>query len=204
MSPIRLLILGTIAVLSAVGQISNLSPSQNTTVRPVRRQFGPIREKTVHDGGAVDSANWGGYAVTGSSFTSATGSWIVPWVNCTGISGNEYAAFWVGIDGYTSSTVEQTGTLSDCAGTSPDYFAWVEFYPAPTYEITSVPISPGDVMWASVVYVDGKFITTIKNMSTGKSASATATVPGAARSSAEWVTEAPCCTRNGGILPLAD
>lgn len=45
----------------------------------------------------------------------------------------------------------------------------------------------------------GKFTVTLKDVTTGKSASDTAAVSGAARSSAEWITEAPeyCVTSTG-------
>ena len=140
----------------------------------------------------------------GSSFTSAKGSWVVPAANCSGVRGDQYAAFWVGLDGYSSSTVEQTGTLSDCSGRTPSYYAWYEFYPNPMYEITAAPIAPGNVISTSVVYSGGKFTVTLTNKTTGKSYSTSSTVSGAARSSAEWIVEAPCCSNSGGILPLSD
>src|ERR671922_218395 len=64
----------------------------------------------------VSSSNWAGYAASGSNgtFTSASASWTQPAGKCTG--GSTYAAFWVGLDGYTSSTVEQVGTEVDCSG----------------------------------------------------------------------------------------
>ena len=48
--------------------------------------------------GYVDSTNWGGYAVTGSGFTKALGSWIVPTANCTKTP-NTYSSYWLGLDG---------------------------------------------------------------------------------------------------------
>jgi hypothetical protein len=59
-------------------------------------------------------------------------------------------------------------------------------------------------MSASVIYSGGKFTVTITNESTGKSYTTSAKVESAKRSSAEWITEAPCCTKGGGILPLSD
>jgi hypothetical protein len=61
--------------------------------------------------GSVESNNWGGYAVTGKAFTDAKGSWVVPKANCTKTP-DSYAVIWVGFDGYSSPTVEQTGTLN--------------------------------------------------------------------------------------------
>jgi hypothetical protein len=151
-----------------------------------------------------DSTNWSGYAVTGSAFTTAKASWIIPTVTCSKTP-NTYSSFWVGLDGWTSSTVEQTGTDSDCDGSRASYYAWYEFYPAASVLISSVPVSPGNKMEASVTWVSGtEFTVSITNESTGKSFSKTGRVSGAQRTSAEWIAEAPCCTNAGGILPLSD
>ena len=90
--------------------------AQHTVMDEVRiapHQFGPIKDRVEHLDGTAESSNWSGYAVLGSSFTSAQASWTVPAAVCpTGPGQNVlYAAFWVGLDGYSSSTVEQTGTL---------------------------------------------------------------------------------------------
>jgi hypothetical protein len=200
-----LAILGTLACWPAFAQDSN-GASPNVPGKKAVRQFGLIRDKFDHGNGTAESTNWSGYAVLGSSFTSASGSWVVPAVNCSGVRGDQYSAFWVGLDGYSSSTVEQTGTLSDCVGRTAVYSAWYEFYPQGLIEIGSLPVKPGDIMFASVVYSTSteKFTVTIKDETTGKSYSKSASVSGASRSSAEWIAEAPCCTNGGGILPLAD
>jgi len=196
-------ILLVLAIVPALAQVASTPSSTETTDVIASRQFHPMKFHKVRSDGTVESTNWSGYAVTGSSFTVAKGSWTVPAVNCSQTP-NTYAAFWVGIDGYNSDSVEQTGTLAECNGTSALYYAWYEFYPNPSYEITSVPVSPGNQISASVTYSGSEFTTTITNESTGKSYSKTARVRGAARSSAEWIAEAPCCTSSGGILPLAD
>jgi hypothetical protein len=67
--------------------------------------------------GTSNSYNWDGYVVTGTNFTSATGSWNVPATTCSN-SPNSAAFFWVGIDGWTSTTVEQTGTAVICNKTT--------------------------------------------------------------------------------------
>jgi len=170
----------------------------------VQRQMLPIRDKLV-SGSTATSTNWSGYAVTGTNFTSANASWTVPSVVCSGLqTRTSYAAAWVGIDGYSSSTVEQTGTLSDCANGRPVYYAWYEFYPAALTTIPSITVNPGDVITASVSYANSSFTTTITDVTTGKTFTTSSAVAGAQRTSAEWIMEAPCCTASGGILPLAD
>ena len=161
-----------------------------------------MRDHVKVDNSTGTSSNWSGFAVKGSDFTYAKGAWHVPEVDCTKTP-NTYSAFWVGIDGATDGTVEQTGTASDCNGTTPSYYAWYEFYPAGSVVI-SMAISPGDVMGASVTYADGEFTIGIHNHTTGAEYHNTQTVSGAKRTSAEWIAEAPCCTSGGGVLPLAD
>src|ERR1035441_1364305 len=199
----RLGILGAMAMLPAFAQVSSAPPSADTTEKIAPRQHRPIQDRVDHGDGTSTSSNWSGYAVTGSSFTSAKGSWIVPKATCTSTA-HQYAAFWVGIDGYSSSTVEQTGTDSDCSGKTPQYYAWYEFYPNPSFEITSLTIKPGDHMSAKVAFSSSKFTITIEDVTTGKTFTKSATVSAAQRTSAEFIAEAPCCTGSGGILPLAD
>ena len=56
----------------------------------------------------AESTNWSGYAATTGTYTSVSASWTQPAGTCS--RGDQYAAFWVGLDGYTSSSVEQTGS----------------------------------------------------------------------------------------------
>jgi hypothetical protein len=97
---------------------------------------------------------------------------------------------WVGIDGFVSQTVEQTGTSSDCYYGQAYYYAWYEFYPANSVTISSITVHPGNVMTASVTYSGGLFTTTITDTSTHQSYTSPATaVPGAETDSAEWIAE---------------
>ena len=69
--------------------------------------------------------------------------------------GTAYSSVWVGIDGYTSSTVEQIGTESDIVNGVPEYSVWYETYPQGSVDITTMKVSPGDSVSASVQYVIG-------------------------------------------------
>jgi hypothetical protein len=90
---------------------------------------------------------WGGYVAQGSGFQSISGSWTMPQVTCT--SSNDLFAPWVGIDGYGSQTVEQTGVQVDCSSGSPVLSPWYEMYPAaPVY--WNDPVAVGDSMTGSV------------------------------------------------------
>jgi Peptidase A4 family len=150
----------------------------------------------------AESTNWSGYAATTGTYTSVSASWTQPAGTCS--RGDQYAAFWVGLDGYTSSSVEQTGSEVDCVGRTAEYYAWYEMYPGPS-ENYSNTVRAGDHFNASVTYEgSNKFSLYIADTTQGWSHTTTASLAGAARSSAEVIVEAPCCTASGGILPLTD
>ncbi|MCL4436228.1 MAG: G1 family endopeptidase [Thaumarchaeota archaeon] len=154
------------------------------------------------------SSNWSGYAVETNlaspqmgSVSDVKGSWTVPAVDCSATP-SAYSSFWVGIDGYASSTVEQTGTDSDCSSGVPKYYAWYEMYPKFPVNL-KMTISPGDLMTGEVQFIGkGSFRITITDTTTGATFTTTQKSTRAQRSSAEWVAEAP--SSSGGVLPLAN
>src|SRR5260370_37384852 len=156
----------------------------------------------AHDG-SFQSTKWSGYAVTGASgsVSDAKGSWTVPAIQGSCTSTNQYSSFWVGIDGFSSGTVEQTGTDSDCQNGVPTYYAWFEFFPHPLFLINGMAITPGDHMTAEANF-NGRFTVTITDTNTGVSFTTSSKVSRGQRSSAEWIAEAP--SSSGGVLPLAD
>ena len=155
--------------------------------------------RSVRDG-STTSTNWSGYVLTGGTgaFSSVSSSWTEPAASCG--SGTQYAAFWVGLDGYNSNSVEQTGTDSDCSGGSPDYYAWYEMYPADPVYFTN-PVAPGDSLSASVAVSGTSYTLTLTDSTQGWTQ--TENESGSyADSSAEVITEAPSSAQ--GPLPLAD
>ena len=149
------------------------------------------------------STNWSGYAVTGpsNSVSFVGGYWTVPAIASACTSTNTYSSFWVGIDGYSSNSVEQLGTDSDCSSGSPSYYAWYEMYPHPSYLINTITIKPGDTIYASVTFSGSRTFTLyMKDVTSGNTFSKNFRSK-ASRSSAEWIVEAPY---SGGILPLAN
>ena len=165
---------GSILAVSAVVIGSNGHPVQIPARRVLLRQHGPAKIHQRRDQTTSESENWSGYAVTGAngSVTDVKSSWVVPAVNCKATASNSlapdgYAAFWTGIDGWTSSTVEQIGTDSDCVspnGTpgTATYYAWFEFYPQngfyigdPDNNFKGFVVKPGDVLSAEVKTTGG-------------------------------------------------
>jgi hypothetical protein len=160
------------------------------------------------------STNWSGYAATGSAFDAVTGGWTVPSVTCGAQSA--YSSEWVGIDGDSSSTVEQDGTEADCISGTASYDAWYELYGDNSenggseieLSIASYPVVPGDGMTASVRETNNVWTFVLTDTSTHHR-SWTFTSAGitfsAARSSAEWIIERPeLCGASCSLTSLAD
>lgn len=149
------------------------------------------------------STNWSGYAdsTAAGAVTSVSGSWTVPTV--TG-SGTSNSVAWVGIDGFNSSTVEQTGTQMQLVNGHAEYSAWFELFPDALVTIPSVAIHPGDTIDASVNFNSAAkdFTLSITDATDKESFTTTKSAPNAQRSSAEWIVEAPAV--NGAVQPLSN
>ena len=151
--------------------------------------------------GASTSTNWAGYASTGTTFKAVKGKWVEPAVNCSAAA-NGIVAFWVGLDGFTSSTVEQDGTIAICSSGVPSYYDWWEMYPTESVQIVAV-INPGDSISGSVKLKGSTYVLKVTDATT-PSASFTErqTCSGTCqRTSAEWISEAPCCV-GSSVYPM--
>jgi hypothetical protein len=147
------------------------------------------------------STNWSGYATTGTKYTDVTGTWTEPSASCSA-GQTAYSSFWVGIDGDTTNSVEQTGTDADCSSGTPTYYAWYEMYPKFPVNLSN-PVAPGDSLTAEVsTNGSGKFTLTIKDHKQGWTFTTTQSSKKAKLGSAEWIAEAP--SGSGGVLPLAN
>ena len=141
-----------------------------------------------------------GYADTGATFSTITGSWSEPSVSCS--RQTSLAAFWVGIDGYASNSVEQDGTLAECYQGSAFYYTWWEMYPSNAIQVVGSTLRPGDGITASVVRSGGSYTLKVTDSSrSGDSFSTTQSCSSCANSSAEWIAEAP--SGSAGVEPLA-
>jgi peptidase A4-like protein len=155
---------------------------------------------------AASSSNWAGYAVSGTSFTDVKGTWVQPAASCPARS-TGFAAFWVGIGGYSGGNggLEQIGTESDCSSGTPTYGAWYELLPAASIGIP-LTVSAGDTVSAEVSVNDSLVTLTITNVTTGATFTTQQTPSVLDTSSAEWIAEAPSqCSRSSCTpLPLAN
>jgi hypothetical protein len=150
---------------------------------------------------SVESTNWSGYADTGSSFSKVTGKWSEPSASCSGRT-TSLAAFWVGIDGYSSGSVEQDGTLIECYQGSAFQFSWWEMYPTNAIQVVGESVGAGDSITASVVRSGSSYTLAVTDSThSANSFSTTQSCSGCANSSAEWIAEAP--SGSSGVEPLA-
>ena len=209
--PLATLTLALGSLLGATTAASASPMAHSAAVHPASAQAfrpgGPmIRPKGAHaettNGRTTDeSTNWSGYAATGANgaFHSVSASWTEPKATC---NGTKYAAFWVGLDGFTSDSVEQTGSDSDCSGSSPHYYGWYEMFPAAPVNYTNT-VKAGDHFNASVTFSGTETYTLVLSDTTqGWTKTTTKNESGFDRSSAEVITEAP--SSESGVLPLAN
>ena len=177
--------------------LASQRPAVRLRVEELERRWVP---SALH---STNSTNWAGYAVSSGtgSVTAVSATFNVPTVSGTGTA---YSSDWVGIDGFNSNTVEQTGIEADVVNGVAQYSAWYEMYPA--YPTTvGLKIHAGDTISASVAYNNGQFTLTLTDANDpagSNSFSITQAGARAQRSSAEWITEAPSSSR--GVLPLAN
>jgi hypothetical protein len=193
---------GLAALSSAVVAVAGLSAGSAYAAASATTVPVPVfAHETGHSG--ADS-NWGGYAVTGGTFTSVTGDWVVPALNCSATAGD--ISFWSGLDGWTSSSVEQIGLDAVCtSGGKIEYNPWVEMYPANSIYFTET-VQAGDTMTSSVTTGGtGSFTLVLADPTQGWTKTYTKTLKSAALSSAEVIDEAigsqdiPPCPDFGSI-----
>jgi len=188
------------AVAAARAAIRHLSVGQHATDHAVPGHAVAIKGLTQ-----VQSTNWSGYAdnnSAGNTYSTVTGNWTEPSVTCSGRT-ESLAAFWVGIDGFTSGSVEQDGTLAECYRGAAFYFTWWEMYPTNSIQVVGQSLRPGDSINSSVVRSGSSYTLKVTDSSrSGDSFTTTQTCSSCANSSAEWIAEAP--SSSSGVLPLSN
>jgi hypothetical protein len=164
---------------------------------PARGLGAVVSQNTLYTSG-----NWSGYfasAGAGQTFSDIVSNWTVPTVQASA-SGTTYSSYWIGFDGTTSSnpTVEQCGTSADVTSQGvTNYYAWYELYPANEVQIAAFTVHPGDAITAEVKFSGTQTYTFTVTDLTDKANSVAYTFTGAytsagdARTSAEWIAEAP-------------
>ena len=209
MAVLSALLIGSSALLAA--PVSAVSAAAGGAAALAGLNFAPnAAAADVHPGTAAhvstrvtfaNSTNWSGYAAHSTKYTSVTSTWREPGASCS-LLNTTYAAFWTGLDGYASNSVEQTGTLIECFLGLAEQRAWYEFYPAaPVY--FSDTLTAGDTIVSRVTSTStGTFTLYLADVTRGWSHTVTQHNSSLARTSAEVIAEAP--SSSSGVLPLAN
>jgi hypothetical protein len=160
----------------------------------------------------LQSVNWAGYAASfgTTTFRFVSAHFTVPTLDCTGVTApnGAWSSHWVGLDGFRTTTVEQTGLVATCDGTTQVYAPFWEMFPnAPRYP--AITVNPGDAISMSVYYNRStrNFTLTFSDTTNGQHFTRTRACPAGAscrRNSAEAISEAPFDATTATVLPLAD
>jgi hypothetical protein len=187
------------AFLLLIGLIASSAGFGSSRTREVLEHVPPARLI-----GHSNSLNWSGYASFNSTFDDVKGSWTQPAAKCNGKS--TYSSFWLGLDGHTSSTVEQLGTEADCAHGKPVYYAWWEMFPNVSHPIGAFTVTPGVTYTAEVQSLGGDdFALTLSGGGNNPFTLTAQLGLDPSLSSAEWIAEAPSmCAKTCHELPLTD
>ncbi len=139
----------------------------------------------------IGSYNWSGYALTGGSFHGVIDTWTVPTVD-TALSGDQYAADWVGIGGWNDGTLVQAGTEADNVGHKAAYDAWTEILPA-AEDPLSLAIHAGDTITTTVEEIrTNVWEMNVNDETTHQSQERTVDYSGSSHASVEAIHERPC------------
>ena len=153
----------------------------------------------------VTRSNWSGYADDnsgGNTYRKVSGRWTEPRITCASKE-LQVAVFWVGIDGFANSTVEQDGTIAECYLGKAHYYSWWEMYPTNFIQVVGTTVKPGDHIAGSVAVSGTKYTLKLTDSTTrGNNVSKTQTCTSCANTSAEWIAETPSQAR--GYTPLPD
>lgn len=167
--------------------------------------------------GVSDSYNWSGYVANHAkrSYSAVSGNWNVPEISYAETNHNTFSAFWIGLDGWGLSDLEQAGTEQDTVDFEPfgyfaNYSAWTELLPNQlTEQDVSLSPNPGDRMsvevWISTGsgapnakggYAAFRLVDETQNQGTG---AIHTPLDGTYYngSEAEWIMERPCLASVG-------
>jgi len=153
------------------------------------------------------SYNWVGYTVSSDLRTpqpnvwTVSATWVVPTIKATGL--DSYSAAWIRVGGTFDGSLIQAGTEADSVFGSPIYSTWYEILPYDSLPVSSMTISPVDLVTVSISLTNatsGTWSIKISDATSGQSFNKTMTYS-SSRLSAEWIVERPLV--NGAMPPLA-
>lgn len=175
------------------------------TVGPLPGQRAPHHVAAIKGLTQVQYYNWSGYANDhsgGLTYTSVSATWSQPGVTCPKDE-DLIVVFWVGLDGFTTNTVEQDGTLAWCFRGTALYYSWWEMFPTNNIQIVGSTVAPNDAITALVSFAAGNYNLKLTDTTHPANSFTKSAKCGAGQKclnqSAEWIVETPGGTR--GLWP---
>ena len=199
---LKLFIAGASALALLGGGAALAAGAQASSLPRLPSLHGPDIHLQGHPAAATrgipvqQSGNWSGYVAVPTSGTTTTfkqiyAQYTVPSVNCTPSgSNNAFAYHWIGLDGWSDSTVEQDGVAGFCNAGTPQYDAWWEMYPS-GLQLAFV-LNAGDAISSEVTYTSAGYTLSLTDETSKKSFKVTQACPSGStceNSSAEDITE---------------
>ncbi|MHB1549356.1 MAG: G1 family glutamic endopeptidase, partial [Acidimicrobiales bacterium] len=189
---------GTYDFTVQVTDSSTLTPETATANLSIGVSAAPAESPTAVDG----SSNWSGYVVGDGPYTSVTGTFTVTSL-ASGATTSEYLAEWVGIDGFSNTSLIQAGINEQVDPYNTSEFIiqpWWEILPASETDITTMTVAPGDQVTVTIAELSaGEWSITLKDDTSGASFTTDQTYDGPA-TSAEWIVEAPTVNNTQTVL----
>jgi len=175
-----------------------LLPSTPTSAMPQVSQSVNPAVFSTRNADNSNALNWAGYVASVGTYTSVSGSWMVPSVQSSAV--NSADATWVGIGGVVSTDLIQAGTeaVPDSHGNLV-YQAWLETLPQDS-RVVPLSISAGDTVSVSITEASaGLWQVSFEDSTTGQTYD-TSVRYNSSLSSAEWIEEMP--VEVGGVIGL--
>jgi hypothetical protein len=180
-----------VVVPSPASSVSGLTPTAPVVTPTSQQAPDPQPTSPQTTATSYTSTNWSGYLATSGSFTAISGSWNVPTVtgNDTSTSAD---STWIGIGGVTTSDLIQIGTQDIVTASGQiSTSAFYEILPASSQPISTITVSLGDSMSASIAETaSGQWVLNIVD-NTNKESNTTSLAYVSSLSSAEWIEEDP-------------
>lgn len=143
-----------------------------------------------------------------NAFAQVQGDFVQPTIQ-SDCANNTYESTWVGLGGYNSGKLVQTGTAMNTSGGGRNYYAWYEYlspsHPNPEIRFSKVTIRPGDRIhtYCSFQRANNKFNAYVANNTNGTSQSVIVNISASEfydGTTADFINEAPSVGGNTASL----
>ena len=182
-----------LALRASLTLVTALAPAFISVAEAAAATAGPGPSATLAGPGGLTahatSANWSGYVASGAAFTNVTGTFTVPAIGRY-VAGTTVSE-WVGIDGWSDSTLIQAGVNEIPLGEGTAMVEpWWEVLPAPEQLASGVMARAGQQITVTITQLTpGTWSISLRDDSNGDEFNTRQLYAGTLQS-AEWIVEA--------------